>query len=208
MPSPARQSTNQIEPWSTTARILPAYHSSSSARKLVDFCLYIDPAAVTNPGHTTNAITNTRRHRPDQSINHTGYAPLRHRPIILSAESKRPGEKMLDAQLQVGVWQAAHWTVLEDLIRKRTGQTLLQRSSLRTASQSDEAQVATTVESPKPQAISGDETGEDASLGQKLPDFLPAVIIQGHDWYFVATTRDLGRTVRLSPSPLFCINEL
>ncbi|KAJ0382464.1 hypothetical protein COL922a_012523 [Colletotrichum nupharicola] len=32
-----------------------------------------------------------------------------------------------------------------------------------------------------------------------LPDFLPAIIIEGHKWYFVACTRDREKTVRSPP---------
>lgn len=34
-------------------------------------------------------------------------------PIVVSVESKNPGEGLLAAQTQVGVWQAAQWSLFE-----------------------------------------------------------------------------------------------
>ncbi|UPL02786.1 hypothetical protein LCI18_013720 [Fusarium solani-melongenae] len=50
---------------------------------------------------------------PDGVINHTDYYPLRDRPIALSIETKRTGEGWDGATLQLSVWQAAHWRLLD-----------------------------------------------------------------------------------------------
>jgi hypothetical protein len=86
-----------------------------------------------------------------QYFNHTDYFPLRQQPVVLSAKSKKPGEGYQDAQVQLGVWQAAQWAFFffESLLASQC-------------------------------------TGAEA--GPAVIPFLPALIIQGHEWSFAATT--------------------
>lgn len=115
--------------------------------------MYIEPSFFGDGDYT--AVDAARKLLPDASINHTDFAPLRRRPIALSIESKTTGHQLLEAEVQVGVWLAAQWRMLESLPRRPT----------------PESDIAT-----DPAAAA-------------FPSFLPAVIIQGHDWHFVATTR-------------------
>jgi hypothetical protein len=133
----------------TTAKIQPAYRRGSGAgsAKMVDFAMYIEPSFFGND--VNSAVDTTRKLLSDASINHTDFAPLRRRPIALSIESKTTGHQLLEAEVQVGVWLAAQWRMLESLPKRPTAES-------------------------------------DVGL---LPSFLPAVIVQGHDWHFVATTR-------------------
>ncbi|KAI0869346.1 hypothetical protein GGS24DRAFT_512146 [Hypoxylon argillaceum] len=123
--------------------------------KMVDYCIFIEP------GSDEAAKINELRERWEY-INHTDYNPLRRRPIVLSAESKKPGEGFKNAQLQLSVWQAAQWKFLLDLL----------------AGESEGTQV--------PAAI----------------PFLPALIIQGHDWYFAASTRFNNETILWIKQPI------
>ncbi|KAI0398758.1 hypothetical protein F4802DRAFT_592153 [Xylaria palmicola] len=123
--------------------------------KMVDYCIFIEP------GPNEAAKINELRERWEY-INHTDYNPLRRRPIVLSAESKKPGEGFKNAQLQLSVWQAAQWKFLLDLL----------------AGESEGTQV--------PAAI----------------PFLPALIIQGHDWYFAASTRFNNETILWIKQPI------
>lgn len=132
----------------TTARL----RHMSRGGKMVDFCMFVEP-------HTTAASQVEEFRQRLGQVNHTDFHPLRNRPLALSAESKRPGEGFRDAQLQLGIWQAAQWNLLES-------QLAGQRSQL------------------------------------ALISFLPALIIQGHEWYFAATTKSNSKTVC---SPLPCI---
>jgi len=104
--------------------------------------MYVEPSAF--GVDDTTAVDTARKRLPEASINHTDFAPLRRRPIALSIESKTTGHQLLEAEVQVGVWLAAQWRMLESLSQDRTA---------------------------------------------AMPPFLPAIIIQGHDWHFVSTTR-------------------
>ncbi|KAI0470026.1 hypothetical protein GGR56DRAFT_661213 [Xylariaceae sp. FL0804] len=90
----------------TTARLRRT--PSLSQGKMVDYCVYVDPSMDSAEGIAIDA--RLRRGKP---INHTDYAPLQRRPVVLSAESKKPGEGYLEAHVQVGIWQAAQWSLLE-----------------------------------------------------------------------------------------------
>jgi hypothetical protein len=128
---------------------------------MIDFCLYLDPEALKDRA-AVREIELTRQSLAGYMINHTDYDPLRKRPLTLSIETKKPGEGLENATLQVGAWHAAQWRFL-DAMAGRLGE---------------------------------DSTG--------LP-FLPAIIIQGHDWNFAATTREGTKTVRqvIGPSSSF-----
>ncbi|KAH8745487.1 hypothetical protein F5883DRAFT_475563, partial [Diaporthe sp. PMI_573] len=76
---------------------------------MVDYCIFVEPQP-----HEAARIAEIRGRLT--YINHTDYHALRQRPIVLSAESKKPGEGGRNAQLQLSVWQAAQWTVLENLL--------------------------------------------------------------------------------------------
>lgn len=107
---------------------------------------------------------NTRfRGKTTKSVNHTLHEPLTHRPIGVSIETKRTGEKWKEAVYQVEIWTAAHFNKLEELIMEV-------------------------------REIRGDQERDhvDASC---LP-FLPVIIVQGHEWKFLAAVRYPGqRTV-------------
>ncbi|GAP87518.1 putative methyltransferase type 11 [Rosellinia necatrix] len=125
----------------TIARLQGRPHDA----KMVDYCFFIDPS-----GDDVQRIDEIREAR--EYINHTDYHPLRRRPIVLSAASTEPGEGYKDAQIQLGVWQAAQWALLENLLKSSATQAAL------------------------------------------IP-FLPALIIQGHEWSFAATTRSGRHTI-------------
>ncbi|KAI1358571.1 hypothetical protein F5Y08DRAFT_111441 [Xylaria arbuscula] len=133
----------------SAARLIGRHHGS----KMVDYCIFVEPG-----GRDCAKIDELREGQP--YINHTDYHALRRRPIVLSAESKKPGEGFRNAQLQLSVWQAAQWSSL-----------------LRLAADGSEG------------------------MSTMIP-FLPALIIQGHDWYFAATTRSDDNTVLWIKQPV------
>ncbi|KAL2285887.1 hypothetical protein FJTKL_07387 [Diaporthe vaccinii] len=134
----------------TAARLTGRSYGS----KMVDYCIFVEP----QPGEAAKIAEIQGRLT---YINHTDYHALRHRPIVLSAESKKPGEGGRNAQLQLSVWQAAQLAVLENLLA----------------------------------------SGEGAERPAAIP-FLPALIIQGHEWHFAATTRSGNTTVLWVRQPL------
>ncbi|KAM5354566.1 hypothetical protein ACJ41O_001213 [Fusarium nematophilum] len=150
----------------TTASILPAYLFPLSPPKKVGFCGYIDPANDPSPEVITSKIAHLRQTMPGKSINHTNFHPLRHRPIALSIETKKPGEGWDGATLQMGVWQPAHWSLLRNLTnRSRASDRRLQTLQGSEGRPPDEA--------------AADAMGPLAQ--RELPQFLPGIIIQGHD---------------------------
>ncbi|KAI3318738.1 hypothetical protein HD806DRAFT_525943 [Xylariaceae sp. AK1471] len=145
----AAEDTTQSLGHQVRVRAMPCTTATLQGRprgaKLVDYCIFVEPHGV--DAQQVDEILEMREY-----INHTDYLPLRRRPIVLSAESKKPGEGYTDAQIQLGVWQAAQWALLESLIASRPTQPAL------------------------------------------IP-FLPALIIQGHEWAFAATTKSGRHTV-------------
>ncbi|KAK4234281.1 hypothetical protein C8A03DRAFT_37952 [Achaetomium macrosporum] len=150
----------------TAARISPAYRPRTGSSKMVDFALFFEPSAE-HDAAAREVIDDLRRALPGESIYHTDYAPLRYRPLALSVESKTTGHQLSEAEVQLGVWHAAQWRMLE-----------LSASRLRLRQLREDHDVD--LQRP-PIPASGDTA--------PLPPFLPAVIVQGHDWHFVATTR-------------------
>ncbi|KAF2972605.1 hypothetical protein GQX73_g1037 [Xylaria multiplex] len=122
---------------------------------MVDYCIFVEP------GPDEAAKIDELRERWG-CINPTDYNPLRRRPIVLSAESRKSGEGFRNAQLQLSVWQAAQWNFLLDILAREYGETQVQAA---------------------------------------IP-FLPALIIQGHDWYFTASTRFNNETILWTKQPI------
>ncbi|KAF2964938.1 hypothetical protein GQX73_g8623 [Xylaria multiplex] len=87
----------------TTARIT----GQSRGSKMVDFCIALQPDSS-----DLTSIRELRRRTNGSTANHTDFYPLRDKPIVISAESKKLGEGLLEASVQVGVWQSAQWSLL------------------------------------------------------------------------------------------------
>lgn len=171
----------------------------SSGNK-VDYCLIVNGAetfarpAVDVTDETTSTPAKTieqlRRKSPGISINHTDFDPLRKWPIAVSVVTKRPGESHEQAELQIGVWQAAHWKMLE---WQQQGPRRRQQQAEEGGHGNGEGEAGETT--PPLGRIAHFST---AAVASALLVFLPAIIVVGHNWKFVATTRegdDVGRTV-------------
>ncbi|PNP59531.1 hypothetical protein FNYG_14929 [Fusarium nygamai] len=153
---------------STTASILPDYQAPSASKK-VDFCMYIDPQHDESAQirETILALMNVL---PMGMFNHTNLLPLSDRPIAVSIETKKTGEGCDNARLQMEVWMAAHWQFLRKI---------LQLHRLAAGAVSSLEQTA----------------GYNSYETRKLPEFLPGIIIQGHDWYLIITTSEGEKTI-------------
>ncbi|KAK6206226.1 hypothetical protein QIS74_13645 [Colletotrichum tabaci] len=103
---------------------------------------------------------------PYKSVNHTELSSLLHRPIVLSIETKLTGHDLTEAMNQISAWLVAQWDYLDYLI-----------NSVSPASTSTSETQGT--------ASTRRSTAAEAGLA-----FLPGLVAQGHDWYFIAITRD------------------
>ncbi|TLS20442.1 uncharacterized protein PpBr36_11277 [Pyricularia pennisetigena] len=213
----------------TTARITPEIlPRSSSSGKKVDYCFIINGASAfdqpameaANRAGTwktpAQIIEKLRRRTPGTSINHTDFGPLNKWPIALSVETKRPGESGEKAELQVGVWQAAQWRLLEWQRQEQKHKLQISRHSQQSLAAMDvederiEGEAMVRVMGQNNAAVT---VTSQTSIPPITPDlaFLPALIIVGHDWKFAATTRedcDGGRTVLWTESTIGSTSNL
>ncbi|GAW25774.1 putative methyltransferase type 11 [Rosellinia necatrix] len=134
----------------TTASLVTNFKVPDAPAHKVDFAIALEPIRTAVDGTATEMMTADgtvadrieacRKSMPGLSINHTDYAPLLHRPIAISVETKRTNDDFEKARVQLMVWLAAQWAKVE-------------------------------------------------SMTDHPPEVLPAIIIQGHDWYLVTSTR-------------------
>ncbi|KAH7173106.1 hypothetical protein DER46DRAFT_214570 [Fusarium sp. MPI-SDFR-AT-0072] len=156
---------------STTASIIAEYHVTSASKK-VDFCMYIDPKhdETADVSEIIEALKNVL---PLGMFNHANLNPLSDNPIAVSIETKKTGEGWENAKLQMEVWMAAHWQFLRKLLELR------QRAANELSLMKQEA---------------GDLTPNSDKPWQ-LPEFIPGIIIQGHDWHLIITTPEGEKTI-------------
>ncbi|RYC78061.1 hypothetical protein BFJ63_vAg19065 [Fusarium oxysporum f. sp. narcissi] len=202
------------------ASILPEYQTGTpGTAKKVDFVIHLNPANDPTP-EPTLAIERLIGQLPGMVFNHTNFQPLYDRPIALSIETKRPTEGIVVAKLQLGVWQTAHWAFLRTLIQtkeenKEKHKRLQEAKRLQEEAQTQalEGTLDSGVQTPaellplrerqsdvevsEPETPGVQESGVEPLDVQKvstkkfkLPEFLPGVIVNGHDWYFTVTTFD------------------
>jgi len=142
---------------------MPDYLPPSARSKLVDYGLFLDPTGMTPPDTTAEArISEIRKTLPNFSINHADHDFLCGRPLWLAVETKIPSGFEMNAMLQMRVWLASHWHLLETLV------TLQAR-----------------------QQASVDVTDISAVINNALEQlpFLPGLIVVGDVWQFVGMTR-------------------
>ncbi|KAF4443458.1 hypothetical protein F53441_11422 [Fusarium austroafricanum] len=183
------------------AAILPQYQPRTpGASKKVDFCVHINPKNDRGSSAAA-AIKQLINYLPGNVFNFTSFQPLCEQPIALSIETKRPTEGFNVAKLQLGVWQAAHWMFLNTLVE--TQQQNLKDKQLR---EQAEAQRLAAIEQQDSQQspqntlrLEQPDTLLPASQQQlldprfNLPDFIPGIIINGHEWWFTVTTMEESR---------------
>ncbi|KAK2035835.1 hypothetical protein LZ31DRAFT_308353 [Colletotrichum somersetense] len=151
----------------TTASIIKDYVPADIPAKRIDFCIYLDPAADSTTADVTSKVLGLRQILPSSSLNHTSYGALCPHPISVGLETKRPGHDLDGAVLQIGVWQAAQWKMLRRELRRTAPARLMQQG----------------IPSPTVQDIERNVQLALSELGA-----LHGVVIQGHDWIYVATS--------------------
>ncbi|KAK7397877.1 hypothetical protein QQX98_012755 [Neonectria punicea] len=168
----------------SSAGLCAQYLPPFSPPKKVDYCIYIEPKRDVDPAAAESTIDSLRARLPDNTINHTNYHGLRRRPVALSVETKQPGEGLTAATLQTGIWSCAHWNLLRELseMSLQGSEECVQEGDSTT--QEEEQQ-----ESNDTQAI------EEGKIKARLPKWLPAIIIQGHEWSLAITTQEGNKTI-------------
>ncbi|KAJ8120733.1 hypothetical protein O1611_g10289 [Lasiodiplodia mahajangana] len=161
----------------TTARIAPMWCPRGAPSKMVDFCFYINPAYDPEPD-LARELESLRLQLPSCSINHTDYRPLWAFPIGPSVETKKEPTDWSKALLQLGTWQSSQLRAIASLERRQT----LATSALAFTS---------TSQSPAQSLV-------------QLPSnplgftYYPGIIVQGHEWYFLATAAGKDKPAVLS----------
>ncbi|KAM4067210.1 hypothetical protein HRG_001194 [Hirsutella rhossiliensis] len=89
--------------WQSEA-IVTHFQSHGAPGKMVDFCLVVRPNA-----HEQDVINSLCKSRPSLTINHTNWGKISKHPIALSIETKRQGEQLDEAFLQIGTWHSSQW---------------------------------------------------------------------------------------------------
>ncbi|OAA41833.1 hypothetical protein ISF_09761 [Cordyceps fumosorosea ARSEF 2679] len=159
------ETSNLIDFMGCSTASIIGYYGTPTLSKKVDFCVYIEPKQDTSATFEAGA-TYARMAMPQEIVNFTEFAPLYDRFIALSIETKKPSENFEAAQLQLGVWGMAHWEFLRRLAELHA-------------------------------KVTGNKAGTPVTTGTagKIPEFLPGIIAQGHNWSLVITTMEGDRTV-------------
>lgn len=154
--------------------------------------------------HAVERLLALRQATPYLSTNQTDYTPFRNRPIVVTIETKIMGEAWHAARLQVGVWQIAHWRALRSLCTITVDEDMAEGAE-QSAAREDTYECG---EEDGDMALGVGDKGapadrrglQDTKVQEALDevDFLPAIIIRGHDWWFVASTLEGNKTVSLS----------
>lgn len=101
-----------------TAGIIPEHNRvRSGTKKKVDFAITFNPTRRTNEQAAQDRIEELQGKLPEFSINHTDYEPLRYLPIAISIKTKSPDGSEMEGSLQMGVWHAAQWNMLQTMER-------------------------------------------------------------------------------------------
>ncbi|KAF5553195.1 hypothetical protein FNAPI_6800 [Fusarium napiforme] len=100
----------------SSASIIPDYRIRFAPDKKIDFCVYLDPHHDPNDKNISSTLDIVRARLPGLSINPTDDLSLLSNPIAIPIETKRPGEGLDTANLQVATFLTAHLTLLQRLV--------------------------------------------------------------------------------------------
>ncbi|RSL46958.1 hypothetical protein CEP54_013627 [Fusarium duplospermum] len=181
----------KLTPNSIRATIIPDYqHGAPGTSNKVDFVIHVNPNNETPPKHPSPAAAAIERlvHQlPGRVFNFTDLEPVQDRPIALSIETKKPTEGFDVAKLQLGVWNApAQAKEKQSGLTQEPARVQVQHIPIRENQPTFASQ--NTVQRNAPRF--------------KPPDFLPGVIINGHNPWFTATTFDGSRVSFWEKAPL------
>ncbi|KXX81082.1 hypothetical protein MMYC01_202797 [Madurella mycetomatis] len=130
-----------------------------SDAKKVDFCIvFRQPSKYRHPSIVE--INSA------ESINHSNHPPLLSNPIVISIETKAAAPSQEEAELQMGVWMAAHFARLRALVVRQREQR------------------------PGPVQRREDVFDVETKWRQAAEElgFLPGLLVLQHQWFFIAAT--------------------
>ncbi|KAH7142905.1 hypothetical protein B0J13DRAFT_556184 [Dactylonectria estremocensis] len=154
----------------TTVRPHKNFLPRSIGIKMIDYCIYADPSR--NDPALAHTLQLLCEKTPTLSVNHVvDVKRLQLRPIVLSIETKEPGQNLNAAEVQMGTWHTAQWAFLRYMI------LLLLRINTQGSLTDDE------YDKQVDEAIS------------ELP-FVPGIIVMGHRWLFVISTQGKGKKIQ------------
>ncbi|KAF4501671.1 hypothetical protein FAGAP_2124 [Fusarium agapanthi] len=100
----------------SSASLIPDYRIRFAPHKKIDFCVYLDPHHDPNDTNIPSTVDTVCARLPGLSINPTDDLSLLSNPIAIPIETKRPGEGLDTANLQVATFLTAHLTLLQRLV--------------------------------------------------------------------------------------------
>ena len=172
----------------THARPHAGYLPDDARAQRVDFAVVEDLDPAGDDGAAAERIGAYRQLSnctPTNSVNMTDFMPLRLRPILFAIETKPPHVQLdSKANLQMGVWHAAQWSFLTSA-----------------CCHSIRARMARMAHDPSLSLNPGDVAKQAQERIDNLP-FIPGIIVHGHVWSFVLSTRKDSRTTLWSQTVL------
>lgn len=164
---------------------------------MIDMCIFAD---LSHDADATDAIRLLCQDTHTSSVNHVDMTPLQLRPIVLDIETKRAAGNLNTAQLQMGVWLAAKWAFLRSAIVSslQMKDRVARQNEGRKADDDDDdnddsdgrSELSATEMMRRNRELEGQA---DEALSRLC--FIPGIIVHGHRWLFVLSTRSNSKTI-------------
>lgn len=159
-----------MTPDSTTVRPYKNFLPRSIGTKMIDYCIYADPSR--NDSALAHTLQSLCEKTPTLSVNHVVHVKrLQLRPIVLSIETKEPGQNLNAAEVQMGTWHTAQWAFLRYTV------LLLLRINTQGS-------------------LADDEYDKQVDVAMSELPFVPGIIVMGHRWLFVMSTQGKGKKIQ------------
>ncbi|KAF4990507.1 hypothetical protein FGRMN_8438 [Fusarium graminum] len=100
----------------STASIVPDYRPRLAPDETIDFCVYLDPHYDPINKNIASTVDRVRARLPLLTINAIDDLSLLSNPIAIAIETRRPGEGLDTANLQVATFLTAHLALLQRLV--------------------------------------------------------------------------------------------
>lgn len=150
---------------------------------MVDYAIYLEPNKSSPNDDISTPLSRSISSlitEFDQSINHTAYYSLRHRPLAISIETKTETRTTEEAKVQLGIWVAAQIGRIRYLIMKLPQQNRAPspaKGNLKTASPKKSTKKAKSQKKKDPASKRSEH------LGSILSEMVfPLIYVQSEKW--------------------------